>query len=67
VVLLLSDCRHTDEDPVAAGKLLPELVVLAPRDDSDQAEAFALAAGARVAVLGSLTDVPAVVNQVATR
>ncbi len=67
VVVLLSDCRHTDEDPVAARKLLPELVVLAPRDDSEQAEAFALAAGARFAALGSLADVPAVVNQIAAR
>ena len=67
VVLLLSDCRHTDEDPVAAARLLPELVVLAPRDDAEQAEAFARAAGARVASLGSLADVPAVLNQLLAR
>ena len=63
VVLLLSDCRHTGEDPVAAARLLPELVVLAPRDDADQAEAFARAAGARFAALGSLTGVPAVLDR----
>jgi len=67
VVVLLSDCRHTDEDPVAAARTLSELVVLAPRDDSEQAEAFAKAAGARVATLGSLADIPAVLNQVLAR
>ena len=63
VVVLLSDCRHTDEDPAAAARLLAELVVLAPRDDAEQAEAFASSVGARVASLGSLADVPAVLNQ----
>jgi Mg-chelatase subunit ChlD len=67
VVVLLSDCRHTDEDPVAAARTLPELLVLAPRDDADQAEAFAKAAGARVASLGSLADVPALLNQLLAR
>jgi len=67
VVLLLSDCRHTDEDPVPAATLLPELVVLAPRDDADQAQAFARAAGARFAPLGSLTDVAAAVHQLLAR
>jgi Mg-chelatase subunit ChlD len=66
-VVLLSDCRHTDEDPVAAARLLPELAVLAPRDDAEQAEAFARAAGARVASLGSLADVSAVLNQLLAR
>lgn len=66
VVLLLSDCRHTDEDPVAAATLLPELVVLAPGDDGEQAESFAQAAGAKFAPLGSLTEVPAIVHRLLT-
>jgi hypothetical protein len=41
----------------------PNLVVLAPRDDSEQAEAFAKAAGTRMALLGSLADGSAVLNQ----
>jgi Mg-chelatase subunit ChlD len=67
VVVLLSDCRHTDEDPVAAARTLPELVVLAPRDDAEQAEAFATAAGARVATLGSLAEIPALLNKLIAR
>jgi Mg-chelatase subunit ChlD len=63
VVLLLSDCRHTDEDPIAAARLLPDLVVLAPHEDAEQAQAFALAVGARFAPLGSLTDVPAQIDR----
>ena len=47
VVVLLSDCRHTDEDPVRVGRAVPELVVLAPHGDAEQAEAFARATGAR--------------------
>ena len=66
VVLLLSDCRHTGEDPVAAARLLPELVVLAPRDDAGQAEAFARSCGARFAALGSLADVPALLDRLLT-
>jgi Mg-chelatase subunit ChlD len=67
VVVLLSDCRHTDEDPVAAARTLPELVVLGPRDDAEQAEAFAKAAGAGFAALGSLADIPALINHVLAR
>lgn len=63
VVLLLSDCRHTGEDPVAAARLLPELAVLAPRDDTDQAEAFARVAGAGFAALGPLADAPAILDR----
>ena len=51
VVVLLSDCRHTDEDPLPVARTVPELVVLAPRDDAEQAHAFAAAAGARCAEL----------------
>lgn len=48
VVVLLSDCRATDdEDPVPAAARLPELLVLAPEEDRDDAAAFARRAGAR--------------------
>ena len=48
VVVLLSDCRSTDEqDPTPAARALPELVVLSPADDSDEAEALARRCGAR--------------------
>ena len=63
VVVLLSDCRHTDEDPVPIGLRLPELVVLAPRDDADQAEAFARATGARWAALSGADSAPALLRE----
>ncbi|GAB2932756.1 hypothetical protein GCM10027047_31400 [Rhodococcus aerolatus] len=60
VVVLLSDCRATDEvDPVPAAAGLPELVVLAPADDPDAAEALALAAGARWAAVEGASQAPA--------
>ena len=50
--VLLSDCRATDgEDPVPAAARLPELLVLAPGDDAEEAAAFARRAGARWASL----------------
>ncbi len=59
VVVLLSDCRSTDEqDPTAAAKALPELVVLAPADDSDEAAALASRAGARWLPLAGASDAP---------
>ena len=63
VVVLLSDCRHTDEDPVPVGLRLPELVVLAPRDDSEQAEVFARATGARWAALAGADSAPALLRE----
>lgn len=48
VTILLSDCRATVEgDPVAAARGLEELLILAPEGDSDEAQAFAAAVGAR--------------------
>jgi len=58
VVVLLSDCRHTDEDPVAVARTIPELVVLAPRDNAEQAHAFAAASGARCAELAGADSAP---------
>lgn len=48
VVLLLSDCRATDErDAAAVARGLEELVVIAPASDPDEAAAFARRVGAR--------------------
>jgi Mg-chelatase subunit ChlD len=48
VVILLSDCRSTDEDGTAeVARGLPELIILAPADDHDQAVHLAALAGAR--------------------
>ena len=61
VVVLLSDCRATDEqDPVPAARALDELLVLAPADDSAQAEELARRAGARWAALSGAADAPRV-------
>jgi Mg-chelatase subunit ChlD len=64
VVVLLSDCRSTDdEDPLPAARRVPELVVLAPAADEAPARSFAIRAGARfgcydhaLAAPGLLTD-----------
>jgi Mg-chelatase subunit ChlD len=48
VVILLSDCRSTDDDGTAeTARALPELIILAPADDHDQAAHLAGLAGAR--------------------
>jgi Mg-chelatase subunit ChlD len=48
VVILLSDCRSTDEDgTLEAARALPELIILAPADDHEQAAHLAGLAGAR--------------------
>ncbi|MEP7091103.1 MAG: hypothetical protein ABI776_13475, partial [Nocardioidaceae bacterium] len=62
VVVLLSDCRHTDEDPVRVGRAVPELVVLAPHGDSEQAAAFAAATGARWGELDGADSAPALLR-----
>lgn len=47
VVVLLSDCRATDEDdPVPAARLIPELIIVAPKEDGEAAQQLAEAAGA---------------------
>jgi Mg-chelatase subunit ChlD len=63
VVVLLSDCRHTDEDPVPVAASLAELVVLAPRGDSDQAAALASAAGASWAELAGADSAPGLLRE----
>lgn len=63
VVLLLSDCRHTDDvDPTAAAAALDELLILAPDGDADEARALAARSGARLATIGSVADVAAAVR-----
>jgi Mg-chelatase subunit ChlD len=48
VVILLSDCRSTDEDgTLETARALPELIILAPADDHEQAAHLAGLAGAR--------------------
>lgn len=60
ITVLLSDCRATDgEDPLAAARGQEELLILAPADDSADAEQLAAEAGARIAVIASAADVPA--------
>jgi hypothetical protein len=48
VVILLSDCRSSDDDDTEqTARNLPELIILAPADDHDQAAHLADLAGAR--------------------
>jgi Mg-chelatase subunit ChlD len=63
VVLLLSDCRVTDDiDATSAAQALDELVILAPAEDADEARRLARDCGARVAAIRSVLDVPAALN-----
>ena len=55
VVVLLSDCRATDdEDPLPAAAAVDELVIVAPRDDGEAAQELARAVGARWTKLDDL-------------
>ena len=59
IVVLLSDCRPTaGADPVSVAATLDELCILAPADDSDDAAALALAAGARWAPIAGPSSIP---------
>ena len=64
VVILLSDCRSTDEDDTidTAGGL-PELIILAPADDHEQAAQLAGLCGARWGPIADPLDVAAVLDQ----
>jgi Mg-chelatase subunit ChlD len=60
VTVLLSDCRATDEeDPLPAALAQDELLIVAPADDSAEAEALAAAAGARIATIAGADEAPA--------
>ncbi len=64
VVVLLSDCRSTDDqDPTPAARALPELVILPPADDSDEAAALASRAGARWLPLEGAASAPAALHE----
>lgn len=67
VVVLLSDCRPTDdEDPLPAARAIPELVILAPAADDVEARAFAARAGARVGTVEHILATPTVLEDVLT-
>ena len=57
VVILLSDCRSTDDDDtVETARALAELIILAPADDHEEAAQLAGQAGARWAPLADPLD-----------
>lgn len=60
IVVLLSDCRPTaGDDPARAAGALPELAIVAPADDHDDAQALARATGARWTPLDGPAGIPA--------
>ncbi|WP_434967738.1 VWA domain-containing protein [Janibacter indicus] len=64
VVLLLSDCRVTDEvDATPAARALDELIILAPAEDDDEAQRLARDSNSRVSPIGSVLDVPTALNR----
>jgi Mg-chelatase subunit ChlD len=64
VVILLSDCRSTDEDDtLPAARALPELVILAPAGDCEQAAHLARLAGARWGAIEHPLDAAAVLDR----
>jgi Mg-chelatase subunit ChlD len=63
VVILLSDCRATDDDDtLETARALPELIILAPADDHEQAARLADLAGARWAALANPLDAAATLD-----
>src|SRR5580704_17122397 len=64
VVILLSDCRATDDDDtLETARGLPELIILAPADDHEQAAHLADLAGARWGAIAHPLDAPAVLDR----
>jgi Mg-chelatase subunit ChlD len=64
IVILLSDCRSTDEDDtLQTARSLPELIILAPADDHEQAAQLAGLSGARWAPLAHPLDAAAALDQ----
>jgi len=64
VVILLSDCRSTDDDDtVETARALPELIILAPAGDHAQAAQLASQAGARWAAIEHPLDAAAVLDR----
>ena len=67
VVVLLSDCRTTeDTDPAEVAGRLPELLILAPAGDSSEAAALARRSGARWAALTGPADAPTALTALLT-
>ena len=63
VVILLSDCRSTDDDDtLQTARALPELIILAPADDHEQAAHLASLAGARWGVIVHPLDAAAALD-----
>jgi Mg-chelatase subunit ChlD len=63
VVILLSDCRSTDDDDtVETARALPELIILAPVDDHEQAAHLADLAGARWGTIAHPLDAAAALD-----
>jgi Mg-chelatase subunit ChlD len=64
VVILLSDCRSTDaDDTVETACSLPELIILAPADDHQQAARLADLAGARWGTLSDPLEAASILDQ----
>jgi Mg-chelatase subunit ChlD len=64
VVILLSDCRSTDQDDtLETARSLPELIILAPADDHEQAAQLAGLAGARWGPVAHPLDAAAALDQ----
>lgn len=64
VVILLSDCRSTDEDDtLEVARALPELIILAPADDHEQAANLAGLAGARWGAIDHPLDAAAALDR----
>ncbi len=58
IAILLSDCRATvDGDTAAAAASLPELVIVAPEQDCDEALSFAGRCGARIATVSGPSQI----------
>jgi Mg-chelatase subunit ChlD len=64
VVILLSDCRSTDDDgTLETARALEELVILAPADDHEQAAHLARQAGARWGQIAHPLDAAAALDR----
>ena len=64
VVILLSDCRSTDQDDtLETARSLPELIILAPADDHEQAAQLVGQAGARWGPIAHPLDAAAALDQ----
>jgi Mg-chelatase subunit ChlD len=68
IAVVLSDCRSTVAgDVLAAARALPEVVVIAPEGDCDEAVSFARDCGARIATVAGPSHVAAALASVLER